>query len=193
MSNFQEFCEETGRDAKLYSNVHLFEEFAEWYAEKTRPPVRKWWEAIHHYLDNPSTPSGIPHDPPLLPGCTQEIWDALEYMDYSTVLRAEELVLAIFAQLATAPVPAQGTPPAQPKYPMPCGLCESQIESAEDTEWHGIGDCVPICSRCLGSGIDPKDDLKITESEAQELAELDKRGVKFVQSAPIPARDRSGE
>ena len=27
---FQNFCEETGRDWKQYSNIHLFEEFADW-------------------------------------------------------------------------------------------------------------------------------------------------------------------
>ena len=49
------------------------------------------------------------------------------------------------------------TTPIQPKYPHPCGLCPGTIESAEDTEWHGLGNCVPICERCTGSGIEPGD------------------------------------
>jgi len=76
-------------------------------AEKQTEPVQvtaltleKWYAEIQHYLENPSTPSGIPHDPPLLPGCTQEIWNALEYMDYKTFLRAQALVAAL-APVAT--------------------------------------------------------------------------------------------
>lgn len=55
------------------------------------------------------------------------------------------------AALAAHPVRVE----AGPKYPMPCGLCPGQIESADDTEWHGLGNCVPICDRCCGSGIEP--------------------------------------
>jgi hypothetical protein len=48
-------------------------------------------------------------------------------------------------------------------YPRPCGLCPSQIESQDDLDWHGLGNCVPICERCVGSGIEPDAD-KIKES-----------------------------
>jgi len=41
-------------------------------------------------------------------------------------------------------------------YPRPCGLCPGQIESSDDLGWHGLGNCVPICEHCLGSGIEPK-------------------------------------
>ena len=41
------------------------------------------------------------------------------------------------------------------KYPFPCGLCPGSIESEADREWHGLGNCVPICERCVGSGIEP--------------------------------------
>lgn len=37
-------------------------------------------------------------------------------------------------------------------YPMQCGLCELQIESADDCEWHGLGNCVDICDSCDGNG-----------------------------------------
>lgn len=40
-------------------------------------------------------------------------------------------------------------------YPRPCGLCPGQIESKEDLDWHGLGNCVPICDLCSGSGIQP--------------------------------------
>lgn len=41
------------------------------------------------------------------------------------------------------------------QFPRPCGLCPGTIESSEDLEWHGIGNCLPLCERCLGSGVDP--------------------------------------
>lgn len=37
-------------------------------------------------------------------------------------------------------------------YPMQCELCELQIESADDCEWHGLGNCVDICDSCDGNG-----------------------------------------
>ena len=46
---------------------------------------------------------------------------------------------------------------ARAAYPKPCGLCLEQMLSTEDTEWHGLGNCVPICDRCGGSGIEVKD------------------------------------
>jgi hypothetical protein len=51
----------------------------------------------------------------------------------------------------------------QPEYPKPCGLCPGNIESREDLEWHGLGNCVPICDVCCGSGIMPDAD-KVKES-----------------------------
>src|SRR5580692_3337356 len=55
---------------------------------------------------------------------------------------------------------AEGFP--KEEYPKPCELCEKQIESREDLDWHGLGNCVPICERCVGSGIEPDAD-KIRE------------------------------
>ena len=31
---FHDFCEETGRDYRAYSNIDLFEEFADWVRER---------------------------------------------------------------------------------------------------------------------------------------------------------------
>jgi hypothetical protein len=59
----------------------------------------------------------------------------------------------IRALAATSGTPAP-TGPA-PEYPKPCGLCPGQIESVEDLDWHGLGNCVPICETCDGSGIMP--------------------------------------
>ena len=56
------------------------------------------------------------------------------------------------AHAASVAQAAQPQEVPAPAYPKPCGLCESQIESAEDTEWHGLGNCVPICDLCTGSG-----------------------------------------
>jgi len=49
---------------------------------------------------------------------------------------------------------AEGFPKAM--YPMPCGCCNGQLESEADRDWHGLGNCVDICTRCNGSGIDPR-------------------------------------
>ncbi len=46
------------------------------------------------------------------------------------------------------------------KYPMPCHLCQKQIEDEGDLIWHGLGNCVDICSRCTGSGEEPKEATK---------------------------------
>lgn len=54
----------------------------------------------------------------------------------------------------SAATPAVREPQAE--YPKPCGLCPGQIESKDDLDWHGLGNCVPICERCTGSGIEPK-------------------------------------
>ncbi len=41
------------------------------------------------------------------------------------------------------------------KFPKVCDLCGEKIGSRLDQDWHGLGNCVPICERCGGSGIDP--------------------------------------
>ena len=46
-------------------------------------------------------------------------------------------------------------------YPLECVCCGSTIESADDLEWHGLGNCVDLCD-CMftaqadGAG-DPND------------------------------------
>lgn len=40
-------------------------------------------------------------------------------------------------------------------YPRPCGLCPGMINSADDLDWHGLGNCVDICEHCGGSGQEP--------------------------------------
>lgn len=46
-----------------------------------------------------------------------------------------------------------GPPAAKAKWPMGCGLCGKMMDSIDDRmEFHGLGNCVDICSRCLGSG-----------------------------------------
>lgn len=87
-----------------------------------------------------------------------------------------------FADELAAALALPAEPPQANEYPKPCGLCPGTIESREDTEWHGLGNCVDICEHCEGSGIDPKPKF-ITAEDAKELAKLDKRGVKWVQSA----------
>jgi len=54
-----------------------------------------------------------------------------------------------------------------PLYPRPCGVCPGTIESESDLEWHGLGNCVPICESCDGSGIRPDAD-KVKESYDQQ-------------------------
>lgn len=41
-------------------------------------------------------------------------------------------------------------------YPIRCDLCGLMIESFDDAIWHGLGNCVDICERCMGSGEEPK-------------------------------------
>jgi len=86
------------------------------------------------------------------------------------------------ALLATAP-PEQAAPVS---YPRPCGLCPGQIESEADLDWHGIGNCVPICHHCGGSGQEPTRFI-IRDEESAELAKLEASGAKWKQSDPPQA------
>lgn len=51
--------------------------------------------------------------------------------------------------------PSVSSPEPAPTYPKLCDLCDKQIESQTDLDWHGLGNCVPICEHCDGSGIEP--------------------------------------
>jgi hypothetical protein len=42
---------------------------------------------------------------------------------------------------------------AKGEFPKICELCEKKIGSRIDLDWHGLGNCVPICETCNGSGI----------------------------------------
>ena len=44
----------------------------------------------------------------------------------------------------------------QGEFPKVCDLCEKPIGTRIDLDWHGLGNCVPICERCNGSGIEPQ-------------------------------------
>lgn len=55
-------------------------------------------------------------------------------------------------------------------FPRPCGLCPGTIESKDDLDWHGLGNCVEICERCEGSGIDPKDNKAELRTAFADLA-----------------------
>lgn len=44
-------------------------------------------------------------------------------------------------------------PKAKARWPRVCHLCNQNMESEADrTEWHGLGNCVPVCPTCMGSG-----------------------------------------
>lgn len=48
-------------------------------------------------------------------------------------------------------------PPQVDTWPQKCHLCQQDMESADDRmEWHGLGNCVEVCSNCTGSGEEPK-------------------------------------
>jgi hypothetical protein len=87
---------------------------------------------------------------------------------------------------------AESAGQTQPRaYPFPCGLCTGKIESEADLDWHGLGNCVPICERCSGSGQEPENkEFFITPAENAELEKLEKRGVKWIQSGANETRLR---
>lgn len=83
---------------------------------------------------------------------------------------------------------AQGAPviSAAPKEPEPA-ICEFCTNPMPDTDGHGLGECVPVCDRCDGSGVDPGprcescgttgdtvrtgDDVDLCEKCAKDIAE----------------------
>jgi hypothetical protein len=83
--------------------------------------------------------------------CPTTQWTGSEPNDSTCELTEEE-----HAQLDknAAPQPVSGD--AADKWPQHCDLCNQDMESADDrTEWHGLGNCVPVCMVCMGSGIEP--------------------------------------
>jgi hypothetical protein len=82
----------------------------------------------------------------------QQLFDILTFgkSDAELVVELEALIekrVAAAATVVHAPQPAS--------YPIACGCCDGKLESDADKEWHGLGNCVPICERCEGSGIEP--------------------------------------
>jgi hypothetical protein len=71
--------------------------------------------------------------------------------------------------------PAQGAPTPQEnemseakgEFPKMCELCEKEIGSRIDLDWHGLGNCVPICKTCNGSGIAKTGEPKICYTPEQ--------------------------
>lgn len=73
-----------------------------------------------------------------------------------------------------------------PKEPEPA-ICEFCTNPMPDTDGHGLGECVPVCDRCDGSGVDPGprcescgttgdtvrtgDDVDLCEKCAKDIAE----------------------
>lgn len=41
------------------------------------------------------------------------------------------------------------------EFPKICELCGKQIGTRLDLDWHGLGNCAPVCMHCNGSGIEP--------------------------------------
>jgi hypothetical protein len=88
---------------------------------------------------------------------------------------------ALATQGAPVPVPfvagrpAQGAPTPQEnemseakgEFPKICELCEKEIGSRIDLDWHGLGNCVPICETCNGSGIAKTGEPKICYTPEQ--------------------------
>lgn len=58
------------------------------------------------------------------------------------------------SRITIQPPGAIPPPPARDKdWPRHCNLCNTEMQSPDDRlEWHGIGNCVPICMPCAGSG-----------------------------------------
>ncbi len=65
----------------------------------------------------------------------------------------------------------------QPTFPQPCELCGKEIAERDDTQYHGLGECVPICPTCFGSGIEP---------EKIDCPDCDGKGKTPTGSAQVP-------
>ena len=97
-------------------------------------------------------------------------WDSADYAIAEVnnpILPQEQCAIELRAALAAHPVGLSGTTvedktsmATAPIYPHPCELCSKQIESQEDLDWHGLGNCSPICELCNGSGVEPVQEIK---------------------------------
>jgi len=43
-------------------------------------------------------------------------------------------------------------------FPLTCQCCGLTINGKDDFDWHGLGNCVELCSACLGSGMNKKNE-----------------------------------
>lgn len=91
-------------------------------------------------------------------------------------------------------------PSAQPKpetWPQHCHLCDTDMESPDDrTEWHGLGNCVPVCMVCMGSGIEPpKLAAPSTNNAVVELGRTDNffRDVATIENVVRAASPQQGQ
>jgi hypothetical protein len=77
-------------------------------------------------------------------------------------------------------------------FPKHCDLCDKMMESLEDrTQWHGLGNCVEICSHCNGSGVEPAPDQKretVSINKCDVANEYDDEQFGFTPSAPQAAQ-----
>jgi hypothetical protein len=74
--------------------------------------------------------------------------------------------------ITAAPQPVSGD--TADKWPQHCDLCNQDMESADDrTEWHGLGNCVPVCMVCMGSGIEPATPASTARTDAPTWPLLD--------------------
>jgi hypothetical protein len=66
----------------------------------------------------------------------------------------------------------------QPRsFPFDCELCGEAMNSTDDYEWHGIGDCAPICPTCNGNGYV----AGVRTEEPSRCAEHDWRDLAVIQ------------
>jgi hypothetical protein len=80
---------------------------------------------------------------------------------------------------------------AKGEFPKICELCEKEIGSRIDLDWHGLGNCVPICETCNGSGIAKAGEPKICYTPEQinlmlESARREALEALAAQGAPTP-------
>ena len=88
----------------------------------------------------------------------------------------------------------------QCEFPKVCELCGQKIGSRIDLDWHGLGNCAPICDACSGSGIEDKAALnRIVSERTKALREalewaLDHVNPVLIEAVEIPSgRNRYAE
>lgn len=54
---------------------------------------------------------------------------------------------------------------APPGYPMACPCCGGVVESLEDGDWHGLGNCVDVCDCVFTAQADGASDCPLCHGE----------------------------